>query len=157
MVGFDMNLFVTIPLYLSGVAWTLVYDTIYALQDMKDDIKTRIRSTAIYFSNSKLGLKPWLTVFTCLMGICLGIAGWMNEQLLFYYAGVVGAMGHLGWQIWTLKPADVNGAWERFKSNRWVGVMVLGGVLGDMVYKRYFYNNEDRMYIEEKKDKEVVN
>ncbi|OAJ44565.1 4-hydroxybenzoate polyprenyl transferase [Batrachochytrium dendrobatidis JEL423] len=37
---------VAVPLYLSGVCWTLVYDTIYALQDRSDDIKAGVKSTA---------------------------------------------------------------------------------------------------------------
>jgi 4-hydroxybenzoate polyprenyltransferase len=37
---------VTGPLYAAGVSWTLVYDTIYALQDIRDDEKVGIKSTA---------------------------------------------------------------------------------------------------------------
>ena len=37
---------VVLPLYLSGAAWTVVYDTIYAHQDKKDDVAAGVRSTA---------------------------------------------------------------------------------------------------------------
>jgi 4-hydroxybenzoate polyprenyltransferase len=40
------NWAVTGPLYAAGVSWTLVYDTIYALQDIRDDEKVGIKSTA---------------------------------------------------------------------------------------------------------------
>lgn len=33
-------------LYISGILWTLGYDTIYAFQDIEDDIKSGIKSTA---------------------------------------------------------------------------------------------------------------
>src|SRR5215469_4362014 len=36
----------TIALYLGGVAWTLVYDTIYAMQDQRDDAIVGVKSTA---------------------------------------------------------------------------------------------------------------
>jgi 4-hydroxybenzoate polyprenyltransferase len=35
------------PLYLFGVSWTLVYDTIYAHQDKQDDAKLGLQSTAL--------------------------------------------------------------------------------------------------------------
>ena len=38
---------VVAPLYLSGVCWTLVYDTIYAHMDKADDTKAGIKSTAL--------------------------------------------------------------------------------------------------------------
>ncbi len=38
------------PLYGAGVAWTLVYDTIYAHQDVKDDARLGVHSTALHFA-----------------------------------------------------------------------------------------------------------
>ena len=39
----------TIFLYIACIFWTLGYDTIYAYQDKEDDIKSKLRSTAILF------------------------------------------------------------------------------------------------------------
>eukprot|EP00916_Digyalum_oweni_P012836 GHVL01021163.1.p2 GENE.GHVL01021163.1~~GHVL01021163.1.p2 ORF type:complete len:279 (+),score=35.07 GHVL01021163.1:1191-2027(+) len=47
MVGSLQPLSVSLPLYLAGVAWTVQYDTIYARQDMSDDQRVGVRSTAI--------------------------------------------------------------------------------------------------------------
>jgi 4-hydroxybenzoate polyprenyltransferase len=41
---------VVLPLYLSCISWTLLYDTIYAHMDKKDDEKAGIRSTARLFA-----------------------------------------------------------------------------------------------------------
>ena len=38
-------------LYIGCVFWTLGYDTIYAYQDLKDDIKNNIKSTAVLFGD----------------------------------------------------------------------------------------------------------
>ena len=38
-------------LYIACIFWTLGYDTIYAYQDRKDDIKVNLKSTAILFDN----------------------------------------------------------------------------------------------------------
>jgi len=37
--------------YLACVCWTIGYDTIYAFQDLKDDIKNNIKSTAVLFND----------------------------------------------------------------------------------------------------------
>ncbi|KAE9602882.1 putative 4-hydroxybenzoate polyprenyltransferase [Lupinus albus] len=56
---------IVLPLYASGVFWTLVYD-IYAHQDKEDDLKVGVKSTALCFGDST---KEWITGF----GIaCLG-------------------------------------------------------------------------------------
>ena len=38
---------VVAPLYLGGICWTLVYDTIYAHQDKKDDVQVCVRTTIV--------------------------------------------------------------------------------------------------------------
>ncbi|CAD6579696.1 MAG: Para-hydroxybenzoate--polyprenyltransferase, mitochondrial precursor (PHB:polyprenyltransferase), partial [Tremellales sp. Tagirdzhanova-0007] len=40
------------PMYFGGVAWCIMYDTIYAHQDKKDDILVGVKSTALRFPNS---------------------------------------------------------------------------------------------------------
>ena len=52
-------------LYLCGVFWTIAYDTIYAFQDIMDDKKVGVKSTAIRFKGY-----PKLMV-----GICYGLGG----------------------------------------------------------------------------------
>jgi 4-hydroxybenzoate polyprenyltransferase len=37
----------TLLMYGAGVSWTLVYDTVYAFQDISDDKKLGLKSTAI--------------------------------------------------------------------------------------------------------------
>ena len=39
-------------MYLSAIAWTIVYDTIYAHQDKHDDIKIGVKSSALAFGNN---------------------------------------------------------------------------------------------------------
>lgn len=41
--------FAPISLYISAILWTLGYDTIYGMQDIKDDLKIGIKSTSIKF------------------------------------------------------------------------------------------------------------
>ncbi|XP_076909632.1 4-hydroxybenzoate polyprenyltransferase, mitochondrial-like [Bidens hawaiensis] len=61
---------IVLPLYLSGVCWTLVYDTIYAHQDKEDDKIVGVKSTALRFGDST---KIWVSGFgiACISGLAL--------------------------------------------------------------------------------------
>jgi len=79
-----------LPLYLSGVCWTIIYDTIYAHQDKLDDLQIGIKSTALRFGeNTKL----WLSGFAAAMLTGLTTAGMVCNQTIPYYVsvGIVGA------------------------------------------------------------------
>lgn len=41
--------FATLLLYFSAIIWTVIYDTIYAFQDIEDDLRFGVKSTAIKF------------------------------------------------------------------------------------------------------------
>ncbi|RDX78463.1 4-hydroxybenzoate polyprenyltransferase, mitochondrial, partial [Mucuna pruriens] len=117
---------IVLPLYASGVFWTLVYDTIYAHQDKEDDLKVGVKSTALRFGDST---KEWITGFgiACLSG--LAVSGFNAEIGWPYYASLAVASGHLGWQIWTVdlsSRADCN---RKFVSNKWFGAIIFGGIL----------------------------
>jgi 4-hydroxybenzoate polyprenyltransferase len=117
---------VLLPLYGSGVMWTLMYDTLYAHQDKKDDSKLGLKSTALYFGNSKTALYGFAGTSTAALmasGYCLGTMG------LPFYLGVLGAGCHMTWQI---KTADFDSRMnlnDRFVSNNVVGGIVMGGIL----------------------------
>ncbi|RYR04392.1 hypothetical protein Ahy_B06g084110 [Arachis hypogaea] len=117
---------IVLPLYASGVFWTLVYDTIYAHQDKEDDLKVGVKSTALHFGDFT---KEWITGFgiACLGGLAL--SGYNAEIGWPYYAFLAAASGQLGWQIWTVdlsSRADCN---CKFNSNKWFGAIIFGGIL----------------------------
>ncbi len=64
----------------------------------------------------------------------LSLAGYLNDQgLLFYLISCGGTLGHLTWQIRTLRESDPGNALKRFKSNVWVGLLIALGILADGV------------------------
>ncbi|KAH0987963.1 hypothetical protein GBA52_015140 [Prunus armeniaca] len=67
---------IVLPLYLSGVCWTLVYDTIYAHQDKEDDLKVGVKSTALRFGDST---KEWITGFGIMCSSSLALSGYNAE------------------------------------------------------------------------------
>uniref|UniRef100_A0A8B9R0X8 4-hydroxybenzoate polyprenyltransferase, mitochondrial n=1 Tax=Anas platyrhynchos TaxID=8839 RepID=A0A8B9R0X8_ANAPL len=124
---------VCLPLYLAGVMWTLVYDTIYAHQDKRDDILIGVKSTALHF---KEDTKRWLSGFSTAMLVGLCVAGMNCNQTFPYYSAVAAVGAHLAHQIYTLdidKPED---CWKKFASNRTVGVLLFVGIVLGNLCKR---------------------
>lgn len=120
-----------LPLYLSGVCWTIVYDTIYAHQDKTDDLRLGIKSTAIKFDKNT---KVWLSAFTTTMIGSLVLSGVMNSQTWPYYAGVALISSHLASQIATLKIDNPQDCATKFISNAQVGfILFCAIVLGNLV------------------------
>lgn len=115
-------------LYAAGIAWTLVYDTIYAHQDKEDDALIGIRSTALKFGAATRGwLVPFAIAMTLLLAAMIAAAG----LGLFAWLALIGVAGHLAWQIATVdfdNPAD---CLAKFHSNRKLGwILLIGVILG---------------------------
>ena len=115
-------------LYAAGIAWTLVYDTIYAHQDKEDDALIGVRSTALKFgAATRRWLVPFAVATTLLLAAMIPAAG----LGLFAWLALIGVAGHLAWQIATVdfdNPAD---CLAKFRSNRWLGwILLVGIVLG---------------------------
>jgi 4-hydroxybenzoate polyprenyltransferase len=133
-------------LYASGVAWTLIYDTLYAHQDKKDDIQLGLKSTAIYFGDTYT--KPILSTLATLAfgGWCA--AGYYAGLLVLpttttnapedvnmllttisYTSGCTLAYSHLLWQIYTANLNDPSNLARRFQSNNHVGAILFLTIL----------------------------
>lgn len=114
-------------LYVAGFSWTMAYDTIYALQDKKDDERLGVKSTAIAFGKD---VKLWVSGFFALCVVSLVIAGLLSGVSGLYFAGLAG-MSLLFWlQVHTLEPGHPADAMAKFKLNGWAGaVLFAGGIL----------------------------
>ena len=118
---------VPILLYMSGVFWTLYYDTIYAHQDRDDDGPIGVRSTArLLGSHSKLWLASFaaLSVFFMLAAAGLGLG--LSQRPLALSLACAGAavVGiHLAWQLRRLDINDAGICLDLFRSNRNAGLI----------------------------------
>lgn len=128
----DINFAVVAPLYCAGIAWTLVYDTIYAHQDKRDDIKVGIRSTALLFGDQT---KPVLSCFALAFSSCLIISGIQNDMSLMYHVTSVCAGSHLFWQIFSVDLDNSKDCLNKFTSNKYVGAVVMAGIAADLLSK----------------------
>lgn len=128
-----VDLTVCLPLYLAGVCWTIIYDTIYAHQDRTDDLRLGIKSTAIRFGeNTKL----WLSGFGVAMMSNLLVSGYMNEQTWPYYAALTLISTHIVTQIATLNINNAQDCSEKFISNAQIGLILFCGILAGTLLKK---------------------
>jgi 4-hydroxybenzoate polyprenyltransferase len=116
----------TVALYVGGVAWTMVYDTIYAMQDQRDDAIVGVRSTARRFATAP---RRWLTLFAVLALLAWGLAGHLAALGPTYFVVLLAVALHFAWQIVLLKPNDPADCLMRFKSNAWLGLLLTAAVI----------------------------
>ncbi|GAA5910191.1 4-hydroxybenzoate octaprenyltransferase [Sporobolomyces salmoneus] len=122
---------VALPLYAGSVAWTIVYDTIYAHQDKTDDIHANVKSTALLFGSHSL---PILSTFSASFISLLTLSGYLNGHgLPFYLISVGGAASHLVWQLRNVEWDKRESCWKFFGKNRDVGAIVWSGMFVDYV------------------------
>jgi len=125
---------IVLPLYCSGICWTMIYDTIYAHQDKYDDVILGVKSTAIKFGEQT---PVCLSCFATAMLSCLAYCGLQTGQTWPYYASLLGVTGHLMYQIRTLDINNREDCARKFTSNRWVGLTVfLGLSLGTLMKEK---------------------
>ncbi|KAF8625853.1 hypothetical protein AX17_006749 [Amanita inopinata Kibby_2008] len=112
--------------------WTMVYDTIYACQDIRDDVKMGIRSTAILFGT---WIRPLLMACAIVFVAMLGVAGYVNGQGVAYYAlSVGGTAAHLTWQFLTVDLEVPSSCWRNFNRNGQLGWVVWSGLMFDYLF-----------------------
>ena len=108
-------------LYAAGIFWTLGYDTIYAYQDIDDDISIGVKSTAILFKDSA---KYWISSFYILMSSCMLIYGLLSSQEIFYFLLLILILSHQFFQIYKLDIKRPEVCLAIFKSNKYLGLLV---------------------------------
>ena len=116
----------TVALYAGGVAWTLVYDTIYAMQDQRDDAIVGVRSTARRFAAAP---RRWLSLFAVLALVAWALAGLLAGLGPGYFIVLAAIALHLAWQILGLKPGDPADCLMRFKANAGLGLLLTAGIV----------------------------
>jgi 4-hydroxybenzoate polyprenyltransferase len=108
-------------LYAGGVAWTLGYDTIYAIQDLEDDALAGVKSSA-----RRLGAKaPRAVMGFYLVSIALALAAGWSADLGLLFVPLLALFGvHLILQASRVKVDQPRAALALFRSNTWAGVIL---------------------------------
>ncbi len=115
-----------VGLYISAIAWTIFYDTIYSFQDLDDDKEVGIRSTGILFEANP---KQYLTIFIVFIILTVGpifyfLSNGDPIQIFILTSGIFFFSLHLTFQLLKLDIRNREGCLETFKSNRTAGLIL---------------------------------
>ncbi|KAF8456743.1 UbiA prenyltransferase family-domain-containing protein [Kalaharituber pfeilii] len=128
-------------LYASNVAWTALYDTIYAHQDVADDVKAGVKSIAVKHEHDTKKIMTGLgAVQLCFLSAAGVLAGCGP---VFFVGSCGGAAVGLGWMIY------------RARLKVWCavvvgGVAIGGGMMGEYLAQRFglYEKNKQKKAIE---------
>jgi 4-hydroxybenzoate polyprenyltransferase len=111
-------------LYASAFCWTIGYDTIYAMQDARDDAIVGIKSTARLF-----GSKVRIGVGLFYLGAALfaQAASFAGGGRMIAQLGVCCFALHLVWQLRRVEGATPRTALALFRSNLYAGLILFVG------------------------------
>ncbi len=118
-----------IPLifYFGAIFWTLGYDTIYGFQDIKDDEIIGVKSTSIKFKSDP---KRFLFISYSLFIISLILIGYLMNFKKIYFLFMLLPIYHLYiFQIKKLNPKLSDDCLKKFKSNNFLGLLILVNIL----------------------------
>ena len=116
-------------LYVGGLAWTLGYDTIYAVQDLEDDALAGVKSSA-----RRLGTAAQRGVFGFYVAaFALAVAAaWAGGLGPLFLPLVAAYAVHLSWQASRLRLDDPRLALALFKSNTWAALILFAALIAGM-------------------------
>ncbi len=115
-------------LYLGGVFWTLSYDTVYAHQDLEDDMTIGIKSSARWLGDPARA-KKWVGAFMLCAWALIAFADQLAAPGVFSAFLMAPSAAHLFWQWRRWDPADHESSLRIFRSNRDFGLLVLPAMM----------------------------
>ncbi|KAL1304577.1 hypothetical protein AAFC00_003549 [Neodothiora populina] len=128
-------------LYASSIAWTIMYDMIYAHQDIKDDAKAGIKSIALAHENETKYVLSGLAVTQTSLLAAAGIAAGAGP--LYFIGSCGGAALTTGYMIWKVNLKSVEDCWWWFRHSCWfTGGAITLGLAADYLAK-YFDESND--------------
>ena len=117
---------ISIVFYVGAIFWTLGYDTIYGIQDIKDDEIIGVKSTSIKFKKNPM----MLLIFCYSSFFVINCAGILSNYNVFYFLALFIIFIHLFiYQIKKLNINDSKVCLKIFKSNNLLGLLTYSVLL----------------------------
>ncbi len=114
-------------LYFGNLAWTVAYDTQYAITDREYDLKIGVKSTAILFGRYDIQIISLLQACSVLL---IGTALWLENILIpFGLAALLVVVADFIYQWRKTKDKDPQRCFWAFRHNRWVGLIIFSGIV----------------------------
>ena len=124
-VGVEPNLTCWL-LYFGNLAWTVAYDTQYAITDREFDLKIGVKSTAILFGKYDIEIISLLQASSIVL---IGVALYLENILIpFGVAALILVFLDFIYQWTKTKNRDPQRCFWAFRHNRWVGLIIFVGI-----------------------------
>jgi 4-hydroxybenzoate polyprenyltransferase len=119
-------------LFAASTLWTMLYDSVYGFQDLKDDVDAGIYSMAVLF---RYNIKPVFWLIVIMIAAALGGVGYYAEMGMLYYAiSVGGTTICLGLMVAYVDLRSSQSCWWWFSKCFWyAGGSIAGGLLSEYV------------------------
>jgi 4-hydroxybenzoate polyprenyltransferase len=118
-------------LLLTGtVLWATAYDTMYAMVDRPDDLRIGVKSTAILFGDAD---RLIIGIIQALLILVLVLVGRQAGLGMFYYLGVLAAVGFSVYQQYLIRDRQPAACFKAFLNNNWFGAVVFAGIVSDFL------------------------
>ncbi len=118
-------------LYFGNLAWTVAYDTQYAITDREYDLKIGVKSTAILFGQHDIQIISTLQVLSLVL---IGTALWIEDLLIpFGLMGLLAVAIDFIYQWSKTRDKDPQRCFWAFRHNRWVGLMIFLGIFAALL------------------------
>ena len=110
-----------IILYIGCIFWTLAYDTIYAYQDIKDDVKNNIKSTAVLFQDYG---KKFVFLFYSIFFMTIGFLGYNSSKSFLSLIVIIALIFVIGLYLNKWKIYSVESSNYYFRFNNIIGIFI---------------------------------
>ena len=120
LVSSDFSLSLLI-LFIGTVLWIISFDTIYAFEDIADDLKIGINSTPILWGDQALNISKYLHLA---FYVSLALIGFINKFSLFFLLVLIIL---LGLYVHQRRLINNDQYLDAFKFNNWIGMFASMG------------------------------
>jgi len=118
-------------IFIANIFWSMAYDTIYALMDIKDDKRIGVKSTAILF-----GARVYTALYCLYLAfaiVMIGVGALLGRGI-YYYLGIIMALAVFLIFVRMVKKNPVPAsAFKAFLANAAVGGFILGFIVMDLI------------------------
>ncbi|AXQ22911.1 4-hydroxybenzoate octaprenyltransferase [Acinetobacter wuhouensis] len=113
-------------LYFGNLAWTVAYDTQYAITDREYDLKIGVKSTAILFGKYDIEI---ISLLQATSVILIGAALYLENILIpIGLIALLLVIADFIYQWTKTKDRDPQWCFWAFRHNRWVGLIIFVGI-----------------------------
>lgn len=113
-------------LYFANLAWTVSYDTLYAMVDREDDLKIGVKSTAIAFGTNDLFNVGMLQLITLLLIGKMAIV--LNWHWPVLTSLIICALLFMK-QLWQCRHRERMACFKAFLENHFIGMVIFIGLV----------------------------